>query len=86
MFDDLVYDFVVFNKGDNSHGSSALGTDERIDTVHIESCMTPVKNLLEGSQIGSHIPEEMAQNNGRAHCKKRCAPDDVGGRPCSWQG
>ncbi|MGM0470320.1 MAG: hypothetical protein ACQERB_16085 [Promethearchaeati archaeon] len=54
--------------------------------MHIESCMTPVKNLLEGSQIGSHIPEEMAQNNGRAHCKKRCAPDDVGGRPCSWQG
>jgi len=37
-------------------------------------------------QTGFHIPEGMAQNNGRAQCKKQCVPDDVGGRSCSWQG
>jgi hypothetical protein len=37
-------------------------------------------------QTGSHIPEEMTQNNEREHGKTRCAPDDVGDRPCSWQG
>jgi len=40
VFDDLVYDFVIFNKGDDSHGSPAFGTDEGIDTVNIESRMT----------------------------------------------
>jgi len=30
MFDDLVYDFIVFNKGDKAHGSPAFGTDEGI--------------------------------------------------------
>jgi len=28
MFDDLVYDFVIFNKGNNAHGSPAFRTDE----------------------------------------------------------
>jgi len=33
MFDDLVYDFVVFNKGNNSHSSPAFGTDEGINLI-----------------------------------------------------
>jgi len=31
MFDDLVYDFIIFNKGNNAHGSPAFGTDKGID-------------------------------------------------------
>jgi hypothetical protein len=30
MFDDLLYDLVIFNKGDNAHGSPAFGIDEGI--------------------------------------------------------
>jgi len=30
VFDDLVYDFVIFNKGNNAHGPPAFGTDEEI--------------------------------------------------------
>ncbi len=33
MFDDLVYDLVIFNKGNNSHSSPAFGTDDWITAM-----------------------------------------------------
>jgi len=59
VFDDLVYDFMVFNKGNNAHGSPAFGTDKGVDLIdllyhlspdfgmNIESCMTPLQYLLD---------------------------------------
>jgi len=36
VFDELIYDIVIFNKGDNSHGSPAFGTDEGIDLIDLK--------------------------------------------------
>jgi len=41
MFDDLVYDFVIFNKGDNSHSSPALGTNEKIGLIDFFYHLSP---------------------------------------------
>jgi len=41
MFDDLVYDLVIFNKGNNAHGSPELGTDEGIDFIDLLYHLSP---------------------------------------------
>jgi len=41
MFDDLVYDFMIFNKGNNSHGSPAFGTEEGIDLIDLFDHLSP---------------------------------------------
>jgi len=41
MFDDFFYDFVIFNKGDNAHGSLAFWTDEGIDLIDLLYHLSP---------------------------------------------
>jgi len=41
MFDDLVYDFIIINKGNNSHGSPAFGTDEGVDLIDLFYHLSP---------------------------------------------
>ncbi len=53
MFDDLVYDFVIFNKGNNAHGSPAVRTsDPRKSTLWIAAVQVFFYYLLDnGTQV-----------------------------------
>ena len=41
VIDDLVYDLMIFYKRDNAHGSTAFGTDERIDLIDFTYHLSP---------------------------------------------